>query len=238
MSSEFALRPATPDDMEAVASLYTAVRIAAVPDMPPAMHTAEEDQAFFARQLNGEREVWVAETDRLVGFMVLTQTWLESLYIEPDTQRSGVGTALLDVARAQRPGGFALWVFESNEPARAFYRKHGLIELEHTDGSENEERAPDLRMAWLGEHPLTFLRSQIDEVDHALGQLLARRLALTEAVQGHKPTGGHQGREPDREREILRRVAGQAPALGVDGVARIVDAIITASLDAHERRRD
>ena len=39
-------------------------------------------------------------------------------------------------------------MFESNAPARAFYARHGLVEREHTDGSENEERAPDLRMAW------------------------------------------------------------------------------------------
>ena len=47
-----------------------------------------------------------------------------------------------------RPDGFCLWVFESNAPARAFYANRGLIELESTDGSANEEKAPDIRMAW------------------------------------------------------------------------------------------
>jgi ribosomal protein S18 acetylase RimI-like enzyme len=47
-----------------------------------------------------------------------------------------------------RPDGFGLWVFESNLPAQAFYRAHGFEVTERTDGSGNEERAPDLRMDW------------------------------------------------------------------------------------------
>ena len=56
---------------------------------------------------------------------------------------------LLDLVKAMRPGGFSLWVFESNTPAQAFYTRHGLVEREHTDGSGNEEREPDLRMEWV-----------------------------------------------------------------------------------------
>ena len=50
--------------------------------------------------------------------------------------------------------------------ARArFYRRHGLVDLERTDGSANEERAPDIRMAWPGADPLAFYRGLIDDVD-------------------------------------------------------------------------
>jgi hypothetical protein len=47
-----------------------------------------------------------------------------------------------------RPDGFGLWVFTSNTPARAFYAGHGFVETERTDGSDNEEHAPDVRMEW------------------------------------------------------------------------------------------
>src|SRR3546814_6715428 len=77
-------------------------------------------------------------------------------------------------------------------------------------------------MAWLGEQPLVFLRNQIDEVDDQLAGLLARRQALTAAVQVRKPVGGHAGRDPQREREIAERMAARAPALGLERVARIV----------------
>lgn len=120
-----------------------------------------------------------------------------------------------------------------NTPARAFYARHGLVELERTDGSGNEERTPDLKMAWPGTDPLTFLRGLIDDVDEQLGELLARRAALTRAVQDHKPS---TDRDPVRERAIAEALATRAPALGTDRLARIVDAIVTESLDAARER--
>ena len=147
----------------------------------------------------------------------------------PEHAGQGVGSALLDLVKAQRPDGFCLWVFEMNAPARGFYARHGLVELERTDGSGNEEQAPDVRMAWPGTDPLRFFRGLIDEVDEQLGDLLARRAALTRAVQEHK---GEPTRDPDREREIAAALAARAPALGHERLARIVHAIITESLDA------
>ena len=89
-----------------------------------------------------------------------------------------------------RPDGFCLWVFESNTPARAFYPGRGCVELERTDGSANEEKAPDIRVAWPGPRPAAgFLRGLIDETDLVLGDVLARRTALTRAVQSVKPSG-------------------------------------------------
>ena len=35
-----------------------------------------------------------------------------------------------------------------NEPARRFYRRHGFVEVGRTDGARNEEREPDVRLAW------------------------------------------------------------------------------------------
>ncbi|MDN5893910.1 MAG: GNAT family N-acetyltransferase [Nocardioides sp.] len=234
MAHDLTLRPATSGDLAEIAELYQRVRAAAVPEMPAIVHTPDEVVAHVTHWDLEAREVWVAETGRLAGFMTLTRTWLDSLYVDPDAQGQGIGSALLEIATSTRPGGFALWVFESNEPARAFYRGHGFVELERTDGSGNEEQAPDVRMAWPGEDPVEFLRAQIDEVDHDLAQGLARRSALTAAVQAHKPVGGQAGRDHARERQIAERMAVHAPALGVDRLDRIVHAIITESLDAAE----
>jgi chorismate mutase len=195
------------------------------------MHTNAEDRAWFAARLDdGDHEAWLAEDDgELVGYALFTRTWLDHLFIRPDRTGDGLGALLLDVVKSLRPEGFCLWVFEQNERARAFYRGHGLIELDRTDGSGNEERTPDVRMAWLGTDPLGFLRGLIDDVDHELGGLLARRAALTAAVQPHKPAAE---RDPEREREIAVRMAAQAPTLGEDRLGRIVHAIITESLGA------
>ena len=147
MPTDLTLRPGTIADAEAVAGIQLAARRGAA--MPPGVHTDDEVRAFLRGRL-GEDEVWVAESgDDVVGYARFTPTWLDDLYVLPSHAGRGVGSALLDVVKARLPGGFSLWVFEMNAPALAFYASHGLVEREHTDGSENEERAPDLRMEWL-----------------------------------------------------------------------------------------
>jgi chorismate mutase len=200
--------------------------------MPPGIHTAEEDRGWFAARLrDGGHDVWVAEDadGLLLGYALLTATWLDHLFVEPERQSAGVGGALLDAVKGLRPEGFCLWVFESNVPARTFYARRGLVDLERTDGSGNEEKAPDVRMAWPGRDPVAFFRGLIDEVDDSLADLLARRAALTRVVQDVK---GTRERDPGREAEIVERMARAAPELGPDRLSRIVHAIITESLDA------
>ncbi len=236
-STELLIRPAEPQDGPSVAAVFGASRVAAVPAMPPSVHSDAEHVAFFTARLAGDHEVWVATDETgVVGFADVEGGWLDALYVRPEAAGRGIGTALLDTVKALRPGGFALWVFESNEPARRFYLRHGLVELEHTDGSTNEERAPDLRMAWPGVDPMGYLRAQVDEVDAELATLLARRAALTAAIQGFKPVGGHAGRDRDREAEIARRMAARAPGLGEEALRRIMHEVISVSLDQVEGR--
>lgn len=236
---DLVVRPATSDDAEQVTELYLATRRAAEPAMPPQVHTRESVLAYLTGVIV-DKEVWVAEIDQIVGFATVAGSFLDALYVGPDHQGFGIGTALLDLVKARRPHGFALWVFASNLPARGFYRRHGLVELEHTDGSTNEERSPDLRMAWPGVDPIAFLRQQIDEVDDELALVLARRFALTAAVQDHKDRPGSPGRDPAREQEIARkmaqRMAMHAPGLGADSIGRIMDTVIGESLAAYEAR--
>jgi chorismate mutase/GNAT superfamily N-acetyltransferase len=235
--TDLVLRRATTDDAAQITELYIATRRAAEPAMPPQLHSPESVRAHTTGEIV-EKEVWVAERDAIVGFATLDTAFLDALYVGPDHQGFGIGTALLDLAKARRPDGFALWVFTSNGSARGFYHRHGLVELEHTDGSGNEERSPDVRMAWPGADPIAFLRRQIDEVDDELALVLARRFALTATVQGFKRQPGHGGRDRDREREIAARMAAHAPGLGADAMMRIMDAVITESLDAYESQRD
>jgi GNAT superfamily N-acetyltransferase/chorismate mutase len=230
MSTELALRPATAGDLPALAEVHLSSRRSAGDAFPPGVHADDEVRAWVSGWDLTQYDVWLATLGgQVVGYARWTPTWLDDLYVHPDHQGRGVGAALFDTVAAQRPEGFCLWVFESNEPARAFYRRRGCLELERTDGSGNEERAPDIRVAWPGPDPLTFLRGLIDEADLVLGDVLARRTALTRAVQSVKPSSE---RDPRREAEIARRVASVVPELGEERVARIVDVIIAESLDA------
>jgi chorismate mutase/GNAT superfamily N-acetyltransferase len=234
--SAVTVRPGTSHDAGVLAEVYLAAREAAYPAMPRPVHPPAEIRAWFGRLSAGGpagREIWVAEqAGAVVGYAHIESDWLDSLYVRPDVTGQGIGSMLLGLVKSQRPGGFALWVFETNARARAFYHRHGLLELEHTDGSLNEERAPDLRMAWPGRRPVDYLRDQIDDVDDDLSRALARRAALTAAVQAHKEVAGHAGRDRAREAQIVARMARQAPGLGPVRLARIMEAVITESLDA------
>ncbi|MFL6023553.1 MAG: GNAT family N-acetyltransferase [Marmoricola sp.] len=230
------LRPGTPEDVEEIAELFIATRRDAVPQMPAVADDDDGVRTWF-REHATTHEYWIAEDGDIVGYAMLEGAWLNALYVGPHRQGSGVGSALLDLVKAQRPDGFGLWVFASNDRARGFYHRHGLVELEHTDGSGNIERSPDVRMVWPGVAPLAYLRTQIDEVDDELALLLARRFALTAAVQGFKDTPGKPGRDADREAEIAARMAAHAPGLGAAALGRIMHAVIGESLDAYERDR-
>jgi chorismate mutase len=204
--------------------------------MPPGIHPPDDVRAWVGSWDLTSRDVWVAESGgAIVGFANLTPSWLDGLYVDPGAQGIGVGSALVDLAKSVRPEGFGLWVFEVNEPARAFYRRHGLVELERTDGSANEEHAPDIKMVWPGVDPLAYYRSLIDDVDLLLGDVLARRAALTRVVQDHKravSAAADPARDLAREQDVVERIAAIVPELGPERVARIVHLIIGESLDA------
>ncbi|MCW2793205.1 MAG: GCN5-related N-acetyltransferase [Nocardioides sp.] len=228
------LRPATALDLPDIAELHVRVRESAYPQMPRSLHPLPEVRSWVGSWDLREQEVWVAaagpgDGGALLGYARVHGDWLDDLYVDPEAAGQGIGSTLLDLVKTLRPAGFCLWVFESNVPARRFYERHGLGDLERTDGDANEEKEPDVRMAWPGARPLEFLRGLIDEVDEQLGDLLARRVALTRAVQDHKHD---TRRDPARERAIAEAMARRAPELGVDRLARIVDAVITESLDA------
>lgn len=144
--ADLQLRPAVPDDAPAIADVHLAARAAA--PMPPSVHTDDQVRTWLASRF-GVDEIWVAELgSEVVGYARFTRTWLDDLYVAPQHAGKGIGSVLLDIVKARHPGGFGLWVFESNLPARTFYAIHGLLERERTDGSANEERAPDIRMEW------------------------------------------------------------------------------------------
>ena len=146
------LRRATPEDADELAAILRSAMRGAIPWLPE-LHTPEEDRRFLREVVLPETEVWVAESDgQLLGFTALGtrvgREFMEHLYVAPDHQRSGVGSELMNQAKARRPEGFRLWVFQGNQGARRFYERHGLRLVELTDGSGNEEREPDALYEW------------------------------------------------------------------------------------------
>jgi GNAT superfamily N-acetyltransferase len=142
------IRRAGPNDVRAAARVYLASRKAAVPAVPEPVHSDGDVLRWFAEVLHRETEVWVADGGSIVGVMALSETMVEQLYVAPLATGSGVGSELLNVAKAQRPGGLGLWTFQSNAGARRFYERHGFVAVEWGDGTNNENNRPDVRYVW------------------------------------------------------------------------------------------
>lgn len=68
--------------------------------------------------------------EAVVGHLAASGAHVDQLFVDPDHQRAGLGTALLSAMldRGLRP--VTLSVFAGNAPARAFYERFGFREAE------------------------------------------------------------------------------------------------------------
>lgn len=145
------IRRAQPADAADVASVYIRSFDAALPSVRRGK-TNDEIRDYIARVVVPVRETWVAEEDGvLIGLMVLAEDdgWLSQLYLLPEARGRGLGDRFVTLAKERRPEGLQLWAFQVNAPALRFYARHGFVEVERTDGAENQEKEPDVRMEWL-----------------------------------------------------------------------------------------
>ncbi len=113
----------------------------------PRVHSAAEEIKYAGDMIDAGW-VRVAHLEgRIVGFIARDQMQVHALYVSPDVQNQGVGTALLDDAKAQC-NELRLWSYQANLPATRFYASRGFAELERTDGSGNDAGLPDIHFEW------------------------------------------------------------------------------------------
>ena len=144
------LRAGRAEDAEVLASIHHRSREAAMPWLPH-LHEEEETRGWMRGIVLPHQQVTVAErAGRPVGYTAVEGDWLEQIYVVPEAIGTGVGRALLDAAKAERPDGLSLHVFTRNHRARRFYEVAGFELVAESDGSGNEEREPDCTYAWPG----------------------------------------------------------------------------------------
>lgn len=111
-------------------------------------HDAAGFVRFFADTLLPAGPVWGAFADtRLLGFIALWDDLVDQLFVAPGAQSRGVGSLLLDLAKAKAES-LTLFVFARNVAAREFYESRGFVAVEHRDGTSNEEGEADVRYVW------------------------------------------------------------------------------------------
>ena len=142
------LRPGVEADAEELTRLHIRSMFTAMPWLPN-LHSYQQTLGWMRSVVLRSLEVCVAERDgQTLGLAALGEGWLDQLYVDVGAQREGVGSALLDWAKEQRPGGLQLHVFTRNAPARAFYERAGFVKIAESDGKGNEEHEPDCTYAW------------------------------------------------------------------------------------------
>lgn len=194
-AAPFSLRPARPDDGEAVAALCADLA-RHEGSMAPTM-----DAATFRRDGFGADPAFaclIAEQDgRPIGYalhlgdydtdLMCHGTYLADLYVDNTARRRGIGRALMAAVAAitwRRGGRFMRWnVLGDNGPARAFYRRIGRERDENlVCGVEGEA------LSRLADTPpaagLTLRRAESGDVPAVAG-LLARLLVH----EGFEPAG-------------------------------------------------
>jgi len=130
-------------DAPAIARLARAARQAAIAFLPD-LHTPAEDVAFYERQISCGIGLCVEESGEVLGFALGQGQMIDHLYVDVGWQRQGIGSTLLDrMCQALPDQPVRLWTFQSNAGAIAFYRHHGFVVVDQTDGSGNEEGLPD-----------------------------------------------------------------------------------------------
>jgi putative acetyltransferase len=134
------------DDVDQVALIHRTAFDARLPWLA-GQHAPAEDRWFFRHRVFRDCAVWGAGQDGLVGFIAFRDGWVDHLYVLPPWQGRGLGRALLDVAKTASPT-LQLWTFQRNASARRFYERQGFAAVDHTDGSRNEEREPDVLYHW------------------------------------------------------------------------------------------
>lgn len=132
MTPDYAIRPAQPGDVAAIAALTDAAYARYVPILGrrPVPMTWDYDRVV------AEWQVWVAEDDEyLVGVLVLVPDdralLIESVAVAPSAQGRGVGRGLLDhaVAVANTQGAETLRLYTNARMTDniALYRRYGFV---------------------------------------------------------------------------------------------------------------
>ncbi|MBR6220855.1 MAG: GNAT family N-acetyltransferase [Clostridia bacterium] len=117
-----------------------------------ALHTAQRQAQYLSDKLAHGAQLYLLKVDsRAVGVVSVTGSLIEDLYILPDCQNRGLGTALLRYAVRRCEGKPTLWILENNAGAERLYRREGFVptgrrnnitdgldevefELQHTEG--------------------------------------------------------------------------------------------------------
>ena len=142
------IRPLRLDETDQAATIFRRAMMT-VPCFDEALHSAEEDRAFWRDHVFSRCTIiGIFDDGALCGQAALSPGWIHQFHIDPAKHGRGIGSLLMANVMVQL-ADIQLWTFQANRGARRFYERHGFIAMELTDGAGNEEQEPDVRYRWV-----------------------------------------------------------------------------------------
>ena len=90
-------------------------------------HPLAEQHRYLMEEVVPRNAVKVAlERGEVIGFVAANRVSVAQLYVRGVHQRRGLGTAMLEWAKARSGGSLWLFTFARNRRACAFYERHGF----------------------------------------------------------------------------------------------------------------
>src|SRR6185436_16069159 len=113
----------------------------------PLAHSDAEVRQWIADVLIPSGRVTVVTSlDEPIGMMALSHDgridWIDQLYLHPSAVGRGIGSQLLERAKAELGSVIRLYTFQANKASRRFYERHGFRPVAFSDGHANEEHCP------------------------------------------------------------------------------------------------
>lgn len=100
----------------------------------------------YVKSILPNAEIYIYEkNNKAVGFIGLSGSYIEGIFIKSDCQHKGIGTALLNKAK-QINNVLMLHVYEKNTKAFAFYQNNGFRILKESINSDTNEK--EYTMKW------------------------------------------------------------------------------------------
>ncbi|QQO08807.1 N-acetyltransferase [Breznakiella homolactica] len=138
------LRTITADDMDRVIQIWFESSIIAHAFADPEYWRSKTEAMRTLYIPNSETWVW-EDDENIQGFLSLNKNDLAALFVLPEAQGHGIGTALMDLAKSLRDE-LTLAVYTENTRSVSFYRKQGFTEIREQTDEHTGRR--ELIMAW------------------------------------------------------------------------------------------
>lgn len=111
-------------------------------------YSSAQNASYFEDVVCAENQVWLAlDAGAVIGLMAINGSEIDQLYVAPELQRRGIGSALLQKAHELSPEWLGLFTHQRNERARRFYEARGFSAVRF-GMSPPPESEPDVRYEW------------------------------------------------------------------------------------------